>query len=135
MTIINPKPLPNILLQIRTVSSDVNHRRLRGYNAGWFGTGLGSCASNRDTNVHLDLTSWGIDPRYRLVLSETERILPVCNHFGFISKSSGSFLGAARINSRWQISYNSARFIGDTSGNTTQAKHSRQCYNQSITRS
>ena len=24
-----------------------------------------------------------IDPGYRLVLSETERILPVCNHFGF----------------------------------------------------
>ena len=29
------------------------------------------------------LPAGGIDPGYRLVLSETERSLPVCNHFGF----------------------------------------------------
>ena len=40
-------------------NKSLNHRRLPGYNAGWFGTGLGSRVSNRDTNVHLDLTSWG----------------------------------------------------------------------------
>ncbi len=70
-----------------------------------------------------------IDPGYRLGLSETERSLPVRNHFGFKYKSSELFLSTARINSKRQLSYESARFIGDTSGNTTQAKHSRQCYN------
>ena len=69
-----------------------------------------------------------IDPGYRLVLSDTERILPVCNHFGFISKSSGSFLGAAQINSKRQLHTNQPDLLG-ISGNTTQAKHSRQCYN------
>ena len=39
-----------------------------------------------------------IDPGYRLDLSETERSLPVRNHFGFIYQSSESFLGAAQIN-------------------------------------
>ena len=66
-----------------------------------------------------------IDPGYRLGLSETERSLPVRNHIGFKYKASSLFLSTARINSRRQLSYESARFIGDTSGNTTQAKHSR----------
>ena len=38
-----------------------------------------------------------IDPGYKLVLSETEQILPVCNHFGFIYQSSELFLSTARI--------------------------------------
>ena len=41
------------------------------------------------------LPAGGIDPGYRLVLSETERILPVCNHFGFIYQSSELFLSTA----------------------------------------
>ena len=64
-----------------------------------------------------------IDPSYRLVLSETELILPVCKHFVFISKLSGSFLGAARINSKRQLHTNQPDLLGK-SGNTTQAKHS-----------
>ena len=69
------------MLQIRR---HPHPRRLRGYNAGWLGTGLGSRVFNRDTNVILDLASWGNrTPGYRLVLSDAERFLPVWNHFGF----------------------------------------------------
>ena len=78
-----------------------------------------------------------IDPGYRLGLSETERSLPVRSLFGFKYKSSGLFLSTPRINSRRQLSYNSARFIGDTSGNTAQAKHSQTLsfiYNPLLTR-
>ncbi len=54
------------------------------YNAGWLSTGLGSRVFNRDTNVILNLASWGDrTPGYRPVLSETERSPPVCNHFWF----------------------------------------------------
>ena len=33
------------------------------YNAGWLGPAFGSRVFNRDTNVILDLTSWGNRPR------------------------------------------------------------------------
>ncbi len=47
----------------------------------------------------LYLASWGNrTPGYRLVVSDAERFLPVCNHFGFICQSNGSFLDATRIN-------------------------------------
>jgi len=54
---------PTLDSQILQIRRYPNHCHLLGYNAGWFGTGLGSHVFNRDTNVPLDLTSWGNRPR------------------------------------------------------------------------
>ena len=85
-------------------------------------------ASGHASQITIPTYPWTLpvgemDPGYRLVLSETERSLPVHNHFGFISKSSGSFLGAAQIDSKRQLHTNQPDLLGN-SGNTTQAKHS-----------
>ena len=75
------------------------------------------------------LPAGGIDPGYRLVLSDTERILPVCNHFGFYIQIERIVPRAAQINSKRQLYTNQPDLLGTHRGNTTQAKHSRQCYN------
>ena len=78
-------------------------------------------ASGHAPRIAIPTYTWtlpggGIDSGYRLVLSETERILPACNHFGFISKSSGSFLGAAQINSKRQLHTNQPDLLGTHRG-------------------
>ena len=54
-----------------------------------------------------------IDPGYRLVLSETERILPVCNHFGFYIQIERIVPRRGTNLFKVATSYESARFIGD----------------------
>ena len=60
-------------------------------------------ASGHASSIVIPTYSWTlpvgeIDPGYRLVLSDAERFLPGCNHFGFIYQSNGSFLDATQIN-------------------------------------
>ena len=62
-----------------------------------------------------------IDPGYRLDLSETERSLPVRSPFWFYIPTERIVSQHGTNKPKAATSYESARFIGDTSGNTTQA--------------
>ena len=105
------------------------------YNAGWLSTGLGSRVFNRDTNVPLDLTSWGNRTpvtdwfcQMPSVFCQSVTILVLytnranCFSARHDLTQCGNFIRISQI--YW-----------GTSGNTTQAKYSRQCYYQSIARS
>ena len=59
------------------------------------------------------LADGGIDPGYRLVLSETERSLPVCNHFRFYIQIERILPRRGTNKPKAATSYESARFIGD----------------------
>ncbi len=98
------------------------------YNAGRLGTGLGSRVFNRDTNVILNLTSWGNRTpvtdwfcQMPSVFCQSVTILVL-----YANRTDRSSTRHELIHSGNFIRTN--QIYWGTSGNTTQAKHSRQCF-------
>ena len=98
------------------------------YNAGWLGTGLGSRVFNRDTNVILDLISWGNRTpvtdwfcQMPSVFCQSVTILVLYTNLTDRSSTRHELIHRGNFIRTNQIYWG-------TSGNTTQAKQSRQCF-------
>ena len=94
------------------------------YNAGWLGTGLGSRVFNRDTNVILDLTSWGNRTpvtdwfcQMPSVFCQSVTILVLSTNRTDHSSTRHKLIHSGNFIQTNQIYWG-------TAGNTTQAKHS-----------